>query len=125
MTNCAGITQAGTACRGVPIAGSQWCFSHHPDRAEERRRNGIKGNKIGGRGRPSVELKRIQHRLEELAELVLSGEVDRSDASVAGQLLHYSRACIRDVLAAREQEELVNRLERIEEVMGQEGTDAA
>jgi hypothetical protein len=35
MTKCSGITQAGTACKGIPIEGSQWCYVHHPDHAEE------------------------------------------------------------------------------------------
>jgi hypothetical protein len=34
---------------------------------------------------------------------------------VVGQLLNGARACARDALAAREQEELIERLERLEE----------
>jgi hypothetical protein len=119
MTKCSGITQAGTACKGIPIDGSQWCYVHHPDRAEERRRHGSKGGKRGGRGRPSVELARLQRRFEELAEKVLSGEVERGVGAVAGQLLNGARACVRDRLAAREQEELLERLESLEEALGQ------
>jgi hypothetical protein len=115
MTKCSGITQAGTACKGIPIEGSQWCYVHHPDHAEERRRHGSKGGKRGGRGRPSVELARLQGRFEELADKVLSGEVERSVGAVVGQLLNGARACARDGLAAREQEELVARLTALEE----------
>jgi hypothetical protein len=46
--------------------------------------------------------------------MVLSGAVERSDAAVAGQLLNGSRACVRDGLAAKEQEELIARLESLE-----------
>src|SRR5918996_696617 len=56
MTKCSGITQADTACKGIPIDGSQWCYVHHPDYAEVRRRHGSKGGKRGGRGRPVAEL---------------------------------------------------------------------
>ena len=115
MGKCSGITQAGTACKGTPIGGSQWCFVHHPDTAEERRRHGSKGGKRGGRGRPSAELARLQARFEELAEKVLSGEVERGDAVVVGQLLGGARACVRDGLAAREQEELVARMDALED----------
>src|SRR5215203_223468 len=111
MTKCSGITQAGTACKGIPIEGSQWCYVHHPDHAEERRRHGSKGGKRGGRGRPSAELARLQGRFEDLAAKVLSGEIERGVGAVAGQLLNGARACVRDALAAREQEELVERLE--------------
>ena len=114
MAKCSGITQAGTACKGIPIDGSQWCYVHHPDRTEERRRHGSRGGKRGGRGRPSVELARLQARFEELAEKVLSGDVERGVGALAGQLLNGARACVRDGLAAREQEELVARLEALE-----------
>ncbi len=117
MTKCSGITQAGTACKGTPIDGSQWCYVHHPDHAEERRRHGSKGGKRGGRGRPSVELARLQARFEELAEKVLSGEVERGVGAVVGQLLNGARACVRDGLAAREQEELIARMEQLEEAL--------
>jgi hypothetical protein len=56
----------------------------------------------------------LQARFEELAEKVLSGEVERGVGAVAGQLLNGARACVRDGLAAREQEELVARLEELE-----------
>jgi hypothetical protein len=117
LAKCAGITQAGTACKGIPIDGSQWCYVHHPDHAEERRRHGAKGGKRGGRGRPSVELARLQARFEDLAEKVLAGEVERGVGAAVGQLLNGARACVRDGLAAREQEELLGRLEALEEVL--------
>jgi hypothetical protein len=121
MAKCAGITQAGTACKGIPIDGSQWCYVHHPETAGTRRRDGAKGGKRGGRGRAVVELARLHHRFEELADKVLAGEVDRGDASVAGQLLNYARACLKDALAAREQEELVERLESLEKSLEEGG----
>jgi hypothetical protein len=96
------------------IRDSQWCFNHHPEYEEQRRRRASKGGKRGGRGRPSVELVRLQARFEELAEKVLSGDVDRGVGAVAGQLLNGARACVRDTLAAREQEELIARLEELE-----------
>jgi hypothetical protein len=115
LAQCSGITQTGTACKGIPIDGSQWCHAHHPDRTDERRRYGSKGGKRGGRGRPSAELARLQRRFEELAEAVLSGEVVRGVGAVVGQLLNGAWACARDALAAREQEELVARLTALEE----------
>ncbi len=121
MAKCAGITQTGTACKGTPIDGSQWCYVHHPDHAEERRRHGSRGGKRGGRGRPSAQLARLQVRFEELAEKVLSREVERGVGAVAGQLLNGARACVRDALAAREQEELIERLEVLEEALEQRG----
>ena len=45
---------------------------------------------------------------------MLKGEIERADGAVAGQLLNGARACVRDGLAAREQEELIERLEALE-----------
>jgi hypothetical protein len=115
MNECSAITDKGARCKALPMRGEQYCYVHHPDHVEERRRHGARGGKRGGRGRPSVELARLQARFEELAEKVLSGEVERGVGAVVGQLLNGARACVRDGLAAREQEELVARVEALEE----------
>ncbi len=114
MATCTGITQSGKRCKGVAIDSSGYCYAHHPDHEQDRRRAAHKGGNRGGRGRPSVELKRLQRRFEELSEQVLSGDVERGVAAVAGQLLNGARACVRDALSAREQEELIARLEALE-----------
>jgi hypothetical protein len=101
---------------------SQWCIGHDPERAEARRRRASKGGKRGGRGRPVSELARLQSRFEELAEDVLSGQVERAKGAVAGQLLNGARACVRDALTAREQEELVERMAELERVLEQRGS---
>jgi hypothetical protein len=122
MALCSGIRVDGGRCHAQAIRDSDWCFNHHPDYEEERRRRASKGGKRGGRGRPSVELARLQARFEDLAEKVLSGDIERGVGAVAGQLLNGARACVRDSLAAREQEELVARLEALEAAL--EGTEA-
>jgi hypothetical protein len=117
LAKCTGITRSGTRCKGIAIDDSGLCYAHHPDHADDRRRAAHKGGKRGGRGRPSVELARLQARFEDLAEKVLEGDIERGIGAVAGQLLNGARACVRDALAAREQEELVARLEALEEVL--------
>jgi hypothetical protein len=114
MGLCSGIKADGGRCRAQAMRNSEWCIGHDPDRAEARRRRASKGGKRGGRGRPSAELGRLQRRFEELADKVLAGEVERGVGAVAGQLLNGARACVRDGLMAREQEELVERLEELE-----------
>jgi len=123
MSKCSAIKANGQRCGGRAIDGSQWCWNHDPAYAEARQRNASKGGKRGGRGRPSAELARLQERFEELAEKVLSGEVERGVGAVAGQLLNGARACVRDGLAAREQEELVARLEEVEQILEQRKGD--
>ena len=99
---------------------SEWCIGHDPHQAEARRRRASKGGKRGGRGRPTTELARLKDRFEELADMVLAGEVERGVGAVAGQLLNGARACVRDGLAAREQEELVARMEDLETLLEQQ-----
>jgi hypothetical protein len=114
MSVCSGIRADGSRCKAQAMRNSAFCIGHDPDQAEARRRRASKGGKRGGRGRPSVELARLQARFEDLAEKVLSGEIERGVGAVAGQLLNGARACVRDGLLAREQEELVSRMEAIE-----------
>jgi hypothetical protein len=119
MSHCSGIRADGGRCNAQAIRDSDWCFNHHPDYEQERRRRASRGGKRGGRGRPVSELARLQGRFEELAEQVLSGELERARAAVACQLLNGARACVRDGLTAREQEELVERLEALEGALEQ------
>ena len=107
MALCSGIRADGGRCRAQAMRNSEWCIGHDPDRADVRRRRASKGGKRGGRGRPTSELSRLQGRFEELADMVLAGEVERAAGAVAGQLLNGARACVRDGLTAREQEELI------------------
>jgi hypothetical protein len=123
MSLCSSTRADGSRCQAQAIRGSKWCFNHHPDYEAARRRRAAKGGKRGGRGRPTAELARLQRRFEELAEAVLSDEIERGAGAVAGQLLNGARACVRDALAAREQEELVDRLEALEAMLEQQKGD--
>jgi hypothetical protein len=93
---------------------SSYCWNHDPSFKEQRRSTAARGGRTGGRGRPSTELVRLQARFEELAAGVLDGSVDRGDGAVVCQLLNGARSCVRDRIAAREQEELAARLEQVE-----------
>ena len=115
MSLCSGIRADGGRCGAQAIRSTEFCVNHHPDYADARRRRNSKGGKRGGRGRPTSELARLGARFEELADKVLEGEVERGITAVAGQLLNGARACVRDGLAAREQEELISRMEQLEQ----------
>ncbi len=122
MGKCAGITLAGTACKGTPIDDSQWCYVHHPDHADQRRRHGSKGGKRGGRGRKQVELTNIKTQLQDLADSVLDGTLERSTGSAVAQILNVLLRAITVELQVREQRELVERLEALEEALERQGT---
>jgi len=117
MARCSGIRVDGGRCGAQAIRSSEHCVNHHPDYEDARRRRNSKGGKRGGRGRPVSELARLGTRFEELADKVLSGEIERGVGAVVGQLLNGARACVRDGLGAREQEELIGRMEQLEEAL--------
>ena len=119
MTKCSGITQAGTACKGIPIEGSQWCYVHHPDHAEERRRHGSKGGKRGGRGRPVAELASLRDENAEIRRRLLEGELLPNVAAVAVQSINTDIRAVGATLKAREQEEIAARLEELETLLEQ------
>jgi hypothetical protein len=120
MAKCSGITQSGEACKGRPIDDSQWCYYHHPEYVEERKRNGSKGGRRAGRGRPQVELQDIKRRLSDLADDVLEGRVDKSVGAVVSQILNVYLKGVSVELQARDQLEFVERMERLEDALEQQ-----
>jgi hypothetical protein len=123
MSRCAAIKPNGERCKVEAIPDAQWCWSHHPDYQQARQRRASKAGKRGGRGRPVSELARLGARFEELADKVLCGEIERGVGAVVGQLLNGARACVRDGLLAREQEELVSRMEAIEAALEEQKSE--
>ncbi len=119
MSLCSGIRADGGRCRAQAMRNSEWCIGHDPDQAEARRRRASKGGKRGGRGRPQVELAEIKRRITDLANDVLEGRQDRADAAVAGQLFNTYLRAVSVELRAREQLEITERLESLEEALKQ------
>jgi hypothetical protein len=114
LAKCAGITRSGAACRGIPIDGSQWCYVHHPDHADERRRHGSKGGKRGGRGRPIAELGALRDENADIRQRFLEGKLLPNVAAVAVQSINTDIRAVGATLKAREQEELAERVEELE-----------
>jgi hypothetical protein len=121
MARCSGIRADGGRCGAQAIRSSEYCVNHHPDYEDARRRRNSKGGKRGGRGRPQVELGDIKRRLSDLADDVLEGRQDKSVAAVASQILNVYLRAISVELKAREQLEITERLERLEEDLGHKG----
>jgi hypothetical protein len=101
----------------VAIAPSDLCYAHDPAHDHDRRRAARKGGKAGGRGRPQRELADVKHRLSDLADGVLNGEVDRADAAVASQVLNVFLRAVSVELKAREQLEFIDRMEALEKAI--------
>src|SRR5215213_9976414 len=119
MARCAAIKPNGERCKAEAMPGAEWCWSHHPDYEQARRRRASKGGKRGGRGRPQAELAGIKARLSELADDVLEGRQDKGVAAVASQVLNVYLRAVSVELKVKEQFELVERLESLEEGLEQ------
>jgi hypothetical protein len=120
MNKCSGITQAGTACKGIPIDDSQYCYMHHPETIDERRMHGSKGGKRGGRGRPQMEAASVKAQLQDLADGVLDGSIERADASVVSQILNIKLRAITTEIQVKEHVEHEERLQNIEKLLDNE-----
>ena len=114
MSLCSGIRADGGRCQAQAMRNSEWCINHHPDRAEARRRRASKGGKRGGRGRPAQELADVKRQLQDLADMVLVGNVERADASVAGQLLNIKLRALETERRWKELGELEERMAALE-----------
>jgi hypothetical protein len=117
LARCAAIKPNGQRCKVEAMPDAKWCWSHHPEYEDARRRRASKGGKRGGRGRPQAELAAIKARLSDLADAVLEGSVDKGVAAVASQVLNVYLRAVSVELKAREQLELIERLEALEEAL--------
>jgi hypothetical protein len=99
------------------MRGQEYCYVHHPDHQEERRRHGARGGRRGGRGRPLHEVLGIADQLQGLADKVLAGALDRADAAVCGQLLNYKTRALDVARSWRETEELAREVQEMREVL--------
>src|SRR5215211_4557371 len=111
LPRCQGFKSNGTPCERIVGVSQKYCYSHDESRAAERSRNASKAarSKVG-------ELTEVKTRLRELADSVLSGEVDRANAAVAGQLLGTYLKAVATELKVKEQQEIEERLEALEEL---------
>jgi hypothetical protein len=119
MSICSGIRADGGRCQAQAMRNSQWCINHHPDYEQARRRRAFKGGKRAGRGRPQAELTQIKQRLSDLAEDVLEGRQNRAVAAVASQVLNVYLRAVSVEMKLKEQLELIERLEKLEEGLTQ------
>ena len=122
MAACTAITQGGGRCKGIAIDSSGLCHAHHPDRTEQRRRAASKGGIRGGRGRPLADLADLKRDVRKVVDGVLAGEVPQGPGAVALQGYNTLLRAAKVELDIREQTELIERLEALEEAAeGQRG----
>jgi hypothetical protein len=122
MSVCSGIRVDGGRCKAQAMRNSEWCINHHPDQAEVRRRRASKGGKRGGRGRPIAELGSLREENADIRRRLLEGELLPNVAAVAVQSINTDIRAVGAAMKAREQEEILERLQALEQA--QEGGQA-
>lgn len=126
MNRCTASKRDGSPCT-LPAQGSNGlCWAHDPANADARR----KGASRGGRSKPGSELHMLKQKLITLGDDVLAGNAHRGNAAVAatcyGTAIKAVEAevkvkelldsrLVETNLRVREQQELVGRLEELEQ----------
>ncbi len=115
---CSATRRDGEPCRTPVVSGSQWCFGHHPDLAEQR----TQARRRGGQNRSNAQrvakllpqrLTPVFQRLEQALEETHDGTLD---PKVATALAALARA-MATILTAGELEARVRELEQRDETV--------
>jgi hypothetical protein len=118
MKCCSGIKPDGGRCERIVSAEQEYCYSHDPERASERKRNAPRG-----KAKANQEIADVKGRLRRLAEDTLSGQVQRGTAAVVATIWGVYLRAVSTELAVREQLELIERLEALEHALEQKKGD--
>jgi hypothetical protein len=117
MHRCSGIKPDDGRCERIVNAEQDYCYSHDPARQSERKRNAARG----GKAKANQDLADVKGRLRELAEDVLEGRVDKGVGAVVSTIWGVYLRAVSTELAVKEQQELIERLEALEEALPQKG----
>jgi hypothetical protein len=104
------------ACTLSAVGQQGLCWAHDPKNAEKRRR----GQSRGGRGKPTTEIRDLKKQLDDLAEDVLEGRVDRGNAVVVNQILNTRARLIELERKVLETQELEERLAALEQTQSEQ-----
>jgi hypothetical protein len=118
---CAGIKRSGGRCTVSVESGQTYCHHHDPDRAEQRKWAASRA----GKSKPSRELQEIKTLLKDLTARALFTEhtetLNTGPAAVANQLKNTRLRAVELERKIREQEELLERIEMLEQVQEHRG----
>ncbi len=119
MNRCLGTKRDNSPCTVTVEPPKTYCWWHDPANAETRKQAASKGGKRGGRGRPIAELGSLRDENADIRRRLLGGELLPNVAAVAVQSLNVDIRAVAATLKAREQEELMGRMEALEEALEQ------
>ena len=113
MPRCQGFKPNNSPCERIVGASQSYCYSHDPNRAQERHRAASKA----ARSKPNRELADVKDRLRAMIDDVRSGRMARGDASVCAQLYNSLLRALSLDLKIREVEELAREVEEIRDAL--------
>jgi hypothetical protein len=113
---CAAITKAGARCQLEATNGS-YCWNHAPENAEARKQRGRRG----GKARGASELSEVKRSIRAVVADVLEGRVERGIGAVVFQGYNTLLKAVEVERRIREEEELLARIEQLEESQEQRG----
>jgi len=111
------VKTKGGRCTAPTLPGQEWCYGHHPDYAEKRRRFAARSHKTRS---ASPEIGLIKARLVTLAEDVMEGNVDRANAAVSSQVYNVLLRAISVELKIKETGELEAQVEELRELVSRD-----
>lgn len=85
---CMGTKRDGQPCTASTIAGERWCYHHHPDFAEERRRNASRAATLGN-SKIGAEIRSTRLMGRELLEVTISGDLDPAIRKRLAEVVQY------------------------------------
>ena len=104
MAVCSGTKRNGEPCTANAMAGERWCYHHHPDYAEERRRNASRAATFGN-SKIGAEIRSTRLLVRDIVELTISGDLDsliRKRLTEIAQLLQvYARLAELEIAAGQ------------------------
>jgi hypothetical protein len=115
MSLCRATKPDGSPCTLPARDSNGFCWAHDPENAEKRQRIARKGGKARAGGGGSGEVAAVSQQLQEMADRVAAGTLDRADAVAIGQLLNARLRALELLRRWKETDELEARLEQLEQ----------
>ena len=116
---CEALKGDGSRCQARAMDGYQWCYSHRPDLADERKRNASRGGRTGGRGRSGGdEVAQAKKEIRGVLGGILKGKIPRGTGSVLFMGFNVLLRAIEVERKIREQDELEDRIAELERIAG-------
>jgi hypothetical protein len=121
MNRCPGTKRDNSPCTVSVEPPKTYCWWHDPANAETRKQAASRGGRRAGRGRPIAELGTLRDENADIRRRLLEGDLLPNVAAVAVQSINTDIRAVGASLKAKEQEELVERLEALEEALQRKG----